>query len=133
MRLSLRTYPRVTSVCRKRRAAARVSPVLRATSDSVSSRSSASKASMTASPRSSDWTKSALWLAVAAARSVLTAGLWIRCRLALVITKAGEHLLGDCEGGVGGGHAGVDGSVQEHLADLLAGKTVVQGAPHMDR
>ena len=42
---------------RKRRAAARVRPVARATSDSVSSGRAASKARMTASPRSSDWTK----------------------------------------------------------------------------
>src|SRR5580700_4363790 len=57
-RPSLRTYPSLTSVSRKRRVAALVSPVALATSLRLSRSRSGPKALMTARPRSSDWTKS---------------------------------------------------------------------------
>src|SRR5579859_7670181 len=42
-----------------------------------------------------------------------------------------QDLLGDGEGAVGGGNAGVDSGVQQHLADLAGGQPVPQRRPDM--
>src|SRR5580704_12068605 len=43
-----------------------------------------------------------------------------------------QHPLGDREGGVGGGHAAVDGGLEEHLPDLVGREPVAPGATHME-
>ena len=96
---------------RKRRAAARVRPVRRATSESVSSGSSGPNARMTASPRSSDWTKCSP-----------------RSRHRFV-----QRLLGERHGGVRGRDAGVDRGVDQHLEDLLGREAVADRGADVHR
>src|SRR5271155_1517763 len=43
----------------------------------------------------------------------------------------GENLLGDVEGGVGGGDAAVDGGLQEDFADLVASDADVEGGSNV--
>src|SRR3954465_5111115 len=45
----------------------------------------------------------------------------------------GQYALGDRERRVGGGHAGVDRGVQQHLADLLRGEAVRARGAHVHR
>src|SRR5262245_61711971 len=49
----------------------------------------------------------------------------------LVLVVAGDLLLGDREGVVGGRHAEVDGRLQEDLLDLLDGQAVSSGGAHV--
>src|SRR4051794_27513217 len=114
IRPSDRTYPRSASVSRNRRAPARVRSQIRATSLSVSSGWPASNARITASPRSSDWTKCGSRIGSAAGSVIL-----------------GQHFLRDREGAVRGGHPGVDRGVQQDLADLLGAEPVAPGRPYV--
>ena len=97
--------------------AARVRPVARATSDSVSDGVSAPNARITASPRSSDCTKCAARPPSSSDRLVAHSSSSTRWAIANAALAAG--------------HARVDGGVQQHLGDLLRREPVAQRGAHV--
>src|SRR3954466_2041870 len=66
-------------------------------------------------------------------RSPSSASSWTRrprCGADLLLLR--EYPLGDGERGVGGGNAGVDRRLEQHLADLVGAEAVAARRPHVE-